>query len=73
MRELCTDLRVGQLIACLHMGDLPEEVAAENTRLIGHEVMPGLRDLWADQPDRWTPEATHQAPVAPIVATRAAE
>ncbi len=64
-RELCTDLRIGQLIACLHMGDLPEEVAAENTRLMGHEVIPGLRDLWADQPDRWTPEATHHhAPVA---------
>ena len=47
------------------MGNLPEEVAAENTRLMGHEVIPGLRDLWADQPDRWTPEATHHhAPVA---------
>ena len=33
---------------------------AENTRLFGHEVAPYLRDLWADQPDRWTPEITQK-------------
>jgi alkanesulfonate monooxygenase SsuD/methylene tetrahydromethanopterin reductase-like flavin-dependent oxidoreductase (luciferase family) len=56
LRELIEDLRVGQLIATPHMGNLPEEVGAENTRLFGLEVAPHLRDLWADQPDRWTPE-----------------
>jgi alkanesulfonate monooxygenase SsuD/methylene tetrahydromethanopterin reductase-like flavin-dependent oxidoreductase (luciferase family) len=56
LRELIKDLRVGQLIATPHMGNLPEEVGAENTRLFGLEVAPHLRDLWADQPDRWTPE-----------------
>jgi alkanesulfonate monooxygenase SsuD/methylene tetrahydromethanopterin reductase-like flavin-dependent oxidoreductase (luciferase family) len=63
LREMCTDLRIGQLIACLHQGDLPEEVAVENTRLMGQEVMPGLRDLWAEHEDRWTPAAT-QLPLA---------
>lgn len=56
VRELATELRVGQLIACLHMGDLSEEVAAENTYLFGQKVAPKLRDLWADQPDHWTPQ-----------------
>ncbi len=63
LRELITDLRIGQLIATPHMGNLPEEVGAENTRLFGHEVAPYLRDLWADQPDYWTPEIS-QALVA---------
>jgi alkanesulfonate monooxygenase SsuD/methylene tetrahydromethanopterin reductase-like flavin-dependent oxidoreductase (luciferase family) len=56
LRELITDLRVGQLIATPHVGNLREEVGAENTRLFGTEVAPYLRDLWADQPDHWTPE-----------------
>lgn len=55
LRELATELRVGQLIASLHMGDLAEETAAENTHLFGSKVIPQLRDLWADEPDHWTP------------------
>src|SRR5229473_3965062 len=60
MRELITDLRIGQLIATPHMGNLSEEIGAENTRLFGHEVAPYLRDLWADQPDHWTPEISQK-------------
>ncbi len=63
LRELITDLRVGQLIATPHVGNLPEEIGAENTRLFGTEVAPYLRDLWADQPDYWTSEIS-QALVA---------
>src|SRR5215213_6754807 len=55
IRELATSLRVGQLIPTLHMGNLSEETAAKNTELFGREVIPYLRDLWADQPDHWTP------------------
>jgi alkanesulfonate monooxygenase SsuD/methylene tetrahydromethanopterin reductase-like flavin-dependent oxidoreductase (luciferase family) len=60
LRELATELRVGQLIASLHMGDLVEETAAENTHLFGTKVIPQLRDLWADEPDHWTPEVSQQ-------------
>ncbi len=60
LRELATDLRIGQLIGCLHMGDLAEETAAENTWLFGTQVIPHLRDLWADQPDHWTPAISQQ-------------
>ena len=56
LRELATDLRIGQLIACLHMGNLAEDVAAHNTHLVGTQVIPHLRDLWADEPDHWTPK-----------------
>jgi alkanesulfonate monooxygenase SsuD/methylene tetrahydromethanopterin reductase-like flavin-dependent oxidoreductase (luciferase family) len=60
LRELATELRVGQLIAALHMGDLPEETAAKGTHLFGTKVIPQLRDLWADQPDHWTPRLSQQ-------------
>lgn len=60
LREIATDLRIGQLITVPHMGDLDEEVAVNNTKLLGHEVFPRLRDLWADQPDHWTPEVSQE-------------
>jgi alkanesulfonate monooxygenase SsuD/methylene tetrahydromethanopterin reductase-like flavin-dependent oxidoreductase (luciferase family) len=60
VRELVTDLRIGQLITCMHVGDLDEEVAAKNTHLFGTQVMPKLRDVWADEEDRWTPKASQQ-------------
>ncbi|MCH6171371.1 LLM class flavin-dependent oxidoreductase [Pseudonocardia alaniniphila] len=49
-----------ELIASLDMGDLGEETAAENTHLFGTKVIPQLRDLWADEPDHWTPEVSRQ-------------
>jgi alkanesulfonate monooxygenase SsuD/methylene tetrahydromethanopterin reductase-like flavin-dependent oxidoreductase (luciferase family) len=69
LREVVTSLRVGQLIACLHMGNLDEETASMNTRLFGREVIPHMRDIWADEPDHWTPQVSQQrvadhAPVA---------
>jgi alkanesulfonate monooxygenase SsuD/methylene tetrahydromethanopterin reductase-like flavin-dependent oxidoreductase (luciferase family) len=60
VRELVTELRIGQLITSLHMGDLDEETAAENTHLFGTQVSPQLRDIWADQEDHWTPQVSQQ-------------
>ncbi|HXW83363.1 MAG TPA: LLM class flavin-dependent oxidoreductase [Candidatus Binataceae bacterium] len=76
LRELIKDLHVGQLIATPHVGNLPEDVGAENTRLFGLEVAPYLRDLWADQPDHWTPEVSQKlvaanAPRPPVANGRA--
>jgi alkanesulfonate monooxygenase SsuD/methylene tetrahydromethanopterin reductase-like flavin-dependent oxidoreductase (luciferase family) len=63
VRELATDLRIGQLITSLHMGNLNEETAAENTHLFGTKVIPQLRDLWSEHEDKWTPQVS-QARVA---------
>jgi alkanesulfonate monooxygenase SsuD/methylene tetrahydromethanopterin reductase-like flavin-dependent oxidoreductase (luciferase family) len=60
VRDLVTDLRIGQLITCMHVGDLDEEVAAKNTHLFGTQVMPKLRDVWADEVDHWTPKVSQQ-------------
>jgi alkanesulfonate monooxygenase SsuD/methylene tetrahydromethanopterin reductase-like flavin-dependent oxidoreductase (luciferase family) len=60
IRELATTLRIGQLIATPHFGNLSEEAAMKNTHLFGTEVIPYLRDLWADQEDRWTPKVSQE-------------
>lgn len=61
LEEMVKELRVGQLIACLHMGNLSEETAAMNTHLMATKVLPGLRNLWSEHEDRWTPEAVRNA------------
>jgi alkanesulfonate monooxygenase SsuD/methylene tetrahydromethanopterin reductase-like flavin-dependent oxidoreductase (luciferase family) len=71
IREMALELRVGQLITCMHMGDLSEETAAMNNELFGTQVAPYLRDLWADHEDRWTPAASQElvaanAPQIPV-------
>jgi alkanesulfonate monooxygenase SsuD/methylene tetrahydromethanopterin reductase-like flavin-dependent oxidoreductase (luciferase family) len=60
VRELATELRIGQLITCMHVGNLPEEVAAQNNQLFGTQVIPKLRDVWGDQEDRWTPKVSQE-------------
>ena len=60
VRQLATELRIGQLITCMHLGNLPEEVAAQNNYLFGTEVIPKLRDVWAEYEDRWTPKVTQK-------------
>ena len=60
IRELVTELRVGQLIATPHIGDLSEEIARKNTYLFAKEVIPYLRDIWADEPDYWTPRVSQE-------------
>jgi alkanesulfonate monooxygenase SsuD/methylene tetrahydromethanopterin reductase-like flavin-dependent oxidoreductase (luciferase family) len=63
VRALATELRIGQLITCMHVGNLPEEVSAHNSELFGTKVIPKLRDLWSGFEDRWTPKIT-QARIA---------
>lgn len=60
IRALAIDLRIGQFIACLHMGNLSEETGAENTHLFATEIIPHLRGLWSEHEDRWVPEAIKQ-------------
>jgi hypothetical protein len=72
VRELVTELRLGQLITCMHLGNLPEEVAAQNNELFGTKVIPKLRDIWADEEDRWTPKVSQERVAARFAAAPAA-
>lgn len=60
VRELVTELRIGQLITCMHVGNLPEEVAAKNNDLFASQVIPELRDIWSEHEDRWTPKVSQE-------------
>jgi alkanesulfonate monooxygenase SsuD/methylene tetrahydromethanopterin reductase-like flavin-dependent oxidoreductase (luciferase family) len=73
IETLASELHVGQLITCMHMGNLPEETAAMNNDLFGRQVAPHLRALFADYDDRWTPAVSQQrvAASAPRIATPA--
>lgn len=62
--ELATTLRVGQLVTCMHFGNLAEDVARKNTTLFGTEVAPRLRALWSEKPDVWTPAVSQSRVIA---------
>ncbi len=61
LREMITELRIGQLIATPHIGNLSIPQARKNNYLFATEVMPHLRDLWSDWEDRWTPQGLREA------------
>jgi hypothetical protein len=55
------------------MGNLSAEIARENTERFGREVIPYLRDVWAEYPDHWTPKVSQERVAAaetPLVGSR---
>jgi alkanesulfonate monooxygenase SsuD/methylene tetrahydromethanopterin reductase-like flavin-dependent oxidoreductase (luciferase family) len=56
LKELCDDLRVGNLMVLLHIGSMPHELTLNNIQLFFSEVAPALRDRWDDQwENHWWP------------------
>ncbi|HEV3114672.1 MAG TPA: hypothetical protein VGY99_29645 [Candidatus Binataceae bacterium] len=55
LREAMKSLNCGHLIAGLHIGSMPPELARKNTELFAREVMPHLRDMWSEWEDKWSP------------------
>jgi alkanesulfonate monooxygenase SsuD/methylene tetrahydromethanopterin reductase-like flavin-dependent oxidoreductase (luciferase family) len=72
LRELVTELRLGQLITCMHLGNLAEEVAAQNNELVATKVIPKLRDIWSEYEDRWTPTVSQERVAALFAASPSA-
>ncbi len=57
LRELATQLRVGNLMVLLHIGSMPHELTLKNIDLFAREVKPHLEDLWEDEWENlWWPE-----------------
>lgn len=54
----CTDYGIGNLHAMLGFGSLPRPLVMKNIQLFAEEVLPRLRDLWADSgyEHHWWPE-----------------
>ena len=53
LREAIKGLNVGHLMVLLHIGSMPKELTEKNIRLFGQEVMPHLKDMWAEWDNRW--------------------
>lgn len=56
LREIFTNMHVGHVMLLCQMGDMPDELARENTQRFAQDVMPCLRDLWSEYEDRWYPK-----------------
>lgn len=57
--EVAREFRVGNLLAMLHIGSLPHELALKNIELFAREVLPHLRPLWDSEgwEHRWWPRS----------------
>jgi alkanesulfonate monooxygenase SsuD/methylene tetrahydromethanopterin reductase-like flavin-dependent oxidoreductase (luciferase family) len=68
LRQIATDLNVGQLMLLLQFGNMGKPLARYNTRLFAERVMPQIADLFEDQwEDHWWPQRL-KTPVATAVA-----
>jgi len=68
LRQIATDLNVGQLMLLLQFGNMGKPLARYNTRLFAERVMPQIADLFEDQwEDHWWPQRL-KTPAAAAVA-----
>ena len=56
LREVATELHVGQLMLLLQFGNMGKDLACYNTKLFAEKVMPQLRDLFSERENRWWPQ-----------------
>jgi alkanesulfonate monooxygenase SsuD/methylene tetrahydromethanopterin reductase-like flavin-dependent oxidoreductase (luciferase family) len=57
LEAVCREMKVGNLLTMMHMGEMPHELAAKSVRLFSDEVLPHLKGMWErDGYDhRWWP------------------
>jgi len=61
LEDAIKTLRVGNLMVLLHIGSMPHELTLKNVELFGREVLPHLRDIWADKwENHWWPARLRQ-------------
>jgi hypothetical protein len=60
LRAACGELKVGNFLAILHIGNMPDELTKQNITLFGEQVIPKVRDLWDDggYEHHWWPTGT---------------
>ncbi|MBO54759.1 MAG: LLM class flavin-dependent oxidoreductase [Dehalococcoidia bacterium] len=64
--EAAKMLRVGHLMCLLHIGSMPKELTLKNTTLFANEVMPAVKNLWAEYPDPWWPQKVNTSSPAAV-------
>lgn len=57
IRSASSELKIGNFLAILHVGDMPDELTRQNITLFGEKVIPKVRDLWSEDQyeHRWWP------------------
>jgi alkanesulfonate monooxygenase SsuD/methylene tetrahydromethanopterin reductase-like flavin-dependent oxidoreductase (luciferase family) len=57
LEAVCREMKVGNLLAMMHMGEMPHELATKSIELFSSEVLPHVRGMWErDGYDhRWWP------------------
>ena len=61
LEELARSLRVGHLALAPHIGSAPTDLTSRATYLLGTEVLPHLRPIFAEYDDRWSPRPLPEA------------
>jgi alkanesulfonate monooxygenase SsuD/methylene tetrahydromethanopterin reductase-like flavin-dependent oxidoreductase (luciferase family) len=62
LRQVATDLNVGQLMLLLQFGNMGRQLTLHNTELFAKRVLPQLRDLFDDEwENHWWPKALDRA------------
>jgi alkanesulfonate monooxygenase SsuD/methylene tetrahydromethanopterin reductase-like flavin-dependent oxidoreductase (luciferase family) len=46
LEAVCREMKVGNLLVMLQMGEMPHELAAKNVRMFSEEVQPHLQGMW---------------------------
>src|SRR5215212_1015350 len=74
LEQVIKDLHIGHLMVLNQFGSIPHDLAMDNIRLMGEQVLPKLRGIWDDQwEDRWwiKPLATRRqvSPLRPAPAS----
>jgi hypothetical protein len=63
LKDLCQELRIGNLMVLLHVGSMPHELTLKNIQLFFKEVAPALRPMWSEWENRWWPEGLRRKTV----------
>jgi alkanesulfonate monooxygenase SsuD/methylene tetrahydromethanopterin reductase-like flavin-dependent oxidoreductase (luciferase family) len=56
LREVATNLNVGQLMLLMQFGNMSKELCRYNTKLFAAQVMPKLRPIFSEWENRWWPQ-----------------
>ncbi len=67
MENLTKRLKVGHIVALMHIGDMPVDKCAYSSDLFARKVIPNLRSIWSEYEDRWSP---HPLPAEQTVSPR---
>ena len=70
LEAVCREMKVGNLLVMMHMGEMPHELTAKSIQLFAEEVLPHLKGMWERDgyEHRWWPTGVPRIASAEAVA-----